>query len=123
MRGRKMQGDFFADEQARKFADALPQERVQVIAAQQKVAGKRLRPHEAECHVHILLDGKELFQKLFWIGPAALQEQVHGGNGRLDLVCPERIGLGKLEQSRLLLADRCGAAFLQGRQQRLIVCF
>ena len=96
MRGCEMERDFFADEQARKFADAAPQERVQVIAAQQEVARERLRPHEAERHVHILLDGKELLQKLRRVGLAALQEQVHGGDGRLDLVRPERIGFGKL---------------------------
>ena len=52
-----------------------------------------------------------------------LQQQVHDGDGGLDLVGPEGVVIGQLPQAVFLLRRQPGPVLTDGPQQRLIVLF
>ena len=112
-----------ADKLRREFPHGRAQDRVQIAAPQQKIAAVAVQPDIAQRHVHILLDAEQLLAQLAVFRTLLLQEQAHGGDGCLDLVCPERVIRAQIGHFPIHPRDGLRPVLRHRAAERLIIVF
>ena len=85
------QTDLFQNEQLGVFPHRLPDHSIQLAPLQIQVSGLAVQAEVLEDHVHILGDALQLHLQGGGILLLGLEQEIHGRNGRLDLMHPEGV--------------------------------
>ena len=110
------------DELARERAHSGADNPVKVIGADDEVRALGVEPQVDHDHLDILLHapqvGREPPRR---VGILTLQRQAHGGDGRFDLVRPERVVVDHGAHARVRLRLRAACPLVERADERLIV--
>ena len=114
--------EVFADERGGELPQGGADDGVQGAGADDKVRGFAVQPEVAQDHLHILLDLEErLLQAAAFREILGLENQVHGGNGGLDLVGPEGVVVGHVLEAAGAFRRLGGFGLEKAAQKELIV--